>query len=102
LGSTSAGRPFAALRISVCSNIHATTTRSPGRFIGPPAGAFYCPRSLQANRSTHQSLHVVMLAHYIGLYALGEGKKPAFPATPGNATTKGISHMRKGREAQHE
>jgi hypothetical protein len=43
-----------------------------------------------------------MLSHYIGLYALVEGKKPAFPAKPGNATTKGISHMRKGREAQNE
>jgi len=63
---------------------------------------------MQANRSTHQSLHVVMRSHYIGLYALVEGKKPAFPATPGNATTKGIScprgnpHMRKMREAQNE
>ena len=58
--------------------------------------------SMPANRSTHQSLHVVMLSHYIGLYALVEGKKPVFPATPGNATTKGISHMRKMREAQNE
>jgi hypothetical protein len=44
----------------------------------------------------------VMLSQYIGLYALVEGKKPAFPAIPGNTTTKGISHMRKMREAPNE
>jgi hypothetical protein len=29
---------------------------------------------MSANRSTHQSSHVMMLSHHIGLYPLVEGK----------------------------
>jgi hypothetical protein len=39
---------------------------------------------MTANRSTHQSSHVVMASHYIGLYALLVGKKQYLSPYTGN------------------
>jgi hypothetical protein len=52
------------------------------------------PSHMPPNRSPHQSTHVVMPPHYIGLYALVEGKR--------HCNIRSFSHTRKMWEAQNE